>query len=159
MSGEGKKFSEGEKNFEKSLKKPLTTTPKSDIINTKRGRTPHKPERVTTMKKLSLETIYSYLSDNGFAYSEIMDELRKEITKGDAQKAKNAEAYDALKELVMDGLSKATNAVTLSELWETIEEEASAQGFTKGKVQYGVTKLWTDEIVKIEGKPNTYRKA
>jgi hypothetical protein len=45
MSGEGKRFSEGEKNFEKSLKKPLTTTPKSDIINTKRGRTPHKPER------------------------------------------------------------------------------------------------------------------
>jgi len=35
MSGEGKRFSEGEKNFEKKLKKPLTNPPKSDIINTK----------------------------------------------------------------------------------------------------------------------------
>jgi hypothetical protein len=111
------------------------------------------------MKKLSLVAIKNALVGFGFDNAEIMDELTKEITKGDAQKAKNAEAYDALKELVMDGLSKTTNAVTLSELWDTIEEEASAQGFTKGKVQYGVTKLWTDEIVKIEGKPNTYRKA
>ena len=49
MSGEGKRFSEGEKNFEKSLKKPLTITPNSDIINTNKGN-----DTLQTRKELPL---------------------------------------------------------------------------------------------------------
>ena len=156
MSGEGKRFSEGEKNFEKKLKKPLTTTPKSDIINTKRGRTPHKPERVTAMKKLSLVTIKNALVGFGFEDADILAELDKEITKGDAQKAKNAEAYEAMHDVIVGALSDVP--VTCGELYESIKDELP-EGATKGKVQYALTHLWGDEIVKIEGKPNTYRKA
>ncbi len=110
------------------------------------------------MKKLSLESIYSFLSDNGFAneYPEVMDELRKEITKGDAQKAKNAEAYEAMHDVIVGALSDVP--VTCGELFESIKGELP-EGATKGKVQYALTHLWQDEIVKIEGKPNTYRKA
>ena len=108
------------------------------------------------MKKLSLETIYTYLNDNGFAFPEIMDELRKEISKGEIAKAKNAEAYESIHELVVDTLSAVP--VTIAELWDAIKDEVPA-GITKGKVQYAVTHLWESEIVKIEGKPNTYRKA
>ena len=39
MSGEGSELPEGEKNFEKKLKKPLTNSPKSDRIRMLRGRT------------------------------------------------------------------------------------------------------------------------
>jgi hypothetical protein len=110
------------------------------------------------MKKSSLSAIYSALKGIDFD-TEILAELDKEIHKGDEAKAKSAEGYAVLHDIVMTALSMTSGAVTISELWSSIEDDASAQGFTKGKVQYGLTKLWCDEIVKIEGNPNTYRKA
>ena len=108
------------------------------------------------MKKLSLVAIKNALVGFGFEDEDILAELDKEITKGEAQKAKNAEAYEAIHGIVMGALSMVP--VTIAELWESIEDEVP-EGITKGKVQYAVTHLWGDEIVKIEGKPNTYRKA
>jgi hypothetical protein len=108
------------------------------------------------MKKLSLVAIKNALVGFGYADEDILAELDKEITKGDAQKAKNAEAYEAIHDIVMGALSAVP--VTVAELWEAIEENVP-EGITKGKVQYALTHLWQDEIVKIEGKPNTYRKA
>ena len=113
------------------------------------------------MKKTSLTAIHSYLTDTGFAeeYPEILAEIEKELNKGAEAKAKNAEGYEILHDIVMEALSATAASVTIAELWASIEAEATAKGFTKGKVQHGLTKLWGDEIVKIEGKPNTYRKA
>ena len=108
------------------------------------------------MKKLSLVAIKNALVGFGFEDAEILAELEKEITKGDAQKAKNAEAYDAIHDIVVNALSAVP--VTVAELWESIESEVP-EGITKGKVQYALNHLWGNEIVKIEGKPNTYRKA
>ena len=88
--------------------------------------------------------------------SEILAELTKEITKGDAQKAKNAETYDAIHDIVIGALTNAP--ATVAEIWEAIENEVP-EGVTKGKVQYALTHLWGEEIVKVEGKPNGYRKA
>ena len=108
------------------------------------------------MKKLSLVAIKDALVGFGFDNAEIMDELTKEITKGDAQKAKNAEAYEAMHDVIVGTLSSVP--VTCGELYESIKDELP-EGATKGKVQYALTHLWQDEIVKIEGKPNTYRRA
>ena len=108
------------------------------------------------MKKLSLVAIKNALVGFGFEDEEILAELEKEITKGDVQKAKNAEAYEALHDLIVGNLGD--TPVTCAELFEAIEDELP-QGTTKGKVQYALTHLWQDEIVKIEGKPNSYRKA
>ena len=159
MSGEGKRFSEGEKNFEKKVENPLTNSPKSDIINTKGEGKHHKPERVTAMKKATLQNILSLI--NGAKLPEdtmntLRDEVFAEVTKGDAQKAKNAEAYESIHDLVIGTLS--ATPVTVAEIWESIEGEVP-EGITKGKVQYALTHLWQDEIVKVEGKPNGYRKA
>ena len=107
------------------------------------------------MKKTSLSAIYSALKGIDFD-SEILAELEKELTKGEAQKAKNAEAYEALHDLIVGSLSD--TPVTCSELFDAIESELP-EGVTKGKVQYALTHLWQDEIVKVEGKPNGYRKA
>ena len=147
-----------EKNFPEN-KKFLTNSKISDIINTKSGRKTAQTRKVNVMKKLSLETIYSFLSDNGFAedYSEIMDELRKEITKGDAQKAKNAEEYVAVKPIIFGALTD--TPVTIGELYEEIKNSLP-EGFSKSKVQYAITRRWADEVTKTEGKVNTYsRKA
>ena len=108
------------------------------------------------MKKLSLVAIKNALVGYGYADVEILSELDKEINKGAEAKAKNAEAYEALHDVIMGALSAVP--VTVAELWESIEDEVP-EGTTKGKVQYALTHLWQDEIVKIEGKPNTYRKA
>ena len=108
------------------------------------------------MKKLSLVSIKNALVGYGFSDEEILSELDKEINKGEAQKAKNAEAYEAMHDVIVGALSD--TPVTCGELYDAIQKELP-EGATKGKVQYALTHLWGDEIVKIEGKPNTYRRA
>ena len=108
------------------------------------------------MKKATFEAIKTALTNFGFADQDILAELDKEINKGAEQKAKNAEAYESIHDLIVGNLGDAP--VTCGELYEAIEDELP-EGMTKGKVQYALTHLWQDEIVKIEGKPNTYRKA
>lgn len=116
------------------------------------------------MKKATMNAIVNYLTNN-LSYADedekvflqsTINELTAEMNKGEAQKAKNAEAYDALHDVIVDNLSN--TPVTCGELWDAIKDDAP-EGTTKGKVQYALTHLWQDEIVKIEGKPNSYRKA
>ena len=111
------------------------------------------------MRKVSMTALLDIL--NGVSYSdemvaELKDELTKEINKGQAQKDANAQAYEAIHSLIVDTLS--ATPVTVAELFAEIEQDLP-EGMTKGKIQYALTHLWQDEIVKIEGKPNTYRKA
>jgi hypothetical protein len=108
------------------------------------------------MKKNSLVAIKTALTNFGFADEDIMVELTAEINKGEEQKAKNAAVYASFHDIVMDALSD--TPVTLAELWESIEDEVP-EGVTKGKVQYAITRLWKDEVKKVEGNPNGYTKA
>ena len=111
------------------------------------------------MKKVTMNTILSLIAtiDTPEAQA-VRDELNAELNKGAEQKAENAKLYDAAKAVVMDELSKATEAVTLGELYDAVESELP-EGFTKGKLQYAMTRLWKDELVKVEGKVNSYLKA
>lgn len=108
------------------------------------------------MKKATFEAIKTALTNFGYDNADVLAELDKEINKGAEAKAKNAEAYDAIHDIVMGALTSAP--ATVAEIWEAIEDEVP-EGITKGKVQYALTHLWGDEIVKVEGKPNGYRKA
>ncbi len=108
------------------------------------------------MKKATFEAIKTALTTFGFADEEILAELDKEINKGAEAKTKNAEAYESIHDIVMRALTSAP--ATVAEIWDAIEDEVP-EGITKGKVQYALTHLWGDEIVKVDGKPNGYRKA
>ena len=112
------------------------------------------------MKKATLENLMTVLETRvslcDELVQEVMEEVRAELNKGQAQKDKNAEAYESIHALIVDTLSD--TPVTCGELWEAIENDVPS-GITKGKVQYALTHLWQDEIVKIAGKPNTYRRA
>ena len=108
------------------------------------------------MKKNSLVAIKTALTNFGFDNAEIMDELTAEINRGEEQKAKNAAVYASFHDIVMGTLSD--TPVTLAELWDAIEDEVP-EGVTKSKVQYAITRLWKDEVVKVEGNPNSYKKA
>jgi len=109
------------------------------------------------MKKITLETIYSALTDYGFADEAVLMEIQNELNKGKARKDANTKAYDALHDVIVGNLGD--SPCTCAELWDAIKDEATALGATKGKVQYALTHLWEDEIVKIEGTPNTYKRA
>ena len=122
----------------------------------KRRTTLHKRERVTTMKKVSLRAIVDYIVENDVTeLSEIKDEIVAELAKDEVKAQANRDLYAQAKGIVMDALRLATAPVTIGELYDSIATKLP-EGFSKGKVQYAVTRLWSDEIVKTEGKVNTY---
>lgn len=108
------------------------------------------------MKRTTLIAIKNALTGYGYMDSDVLSELNREITKGEDAKAKNAEAYEGIHELVVGTLSD--TPATCAEIFEQIKSELPSD-MGKGKIQYALTHLWQDEIVKIEGKPNTYRRA
>ena len=109
------------------------------------------------MKKVTLQSLVNYLNgqtiDN---LSEIKAELEAELSKDKARKDANAQAYEQVHDVIVGNLD--ATPCTCAELYEAIKGKLP-EGFSKGKVQYALTHLWEDEIVKIEGTPNTYRKA
>ena len=106
------------------------------------------------MKKATLSTIYSALLDSGYESTDpIMEEISKELNRGEAEKAKNAELYEQAKPIVLGALSD--TPATLSEIYDEIANDLP-EGFSKGKVQYAITRLWADEVNKVEGKVNSY---
>lgn len=118
------------------------------------------------MKKGTLQYLVNLMNyrinqNNGEAeinavYIAARNELDAELHRGAAQKAKNAEAYEGIHDIIMENLTD--EPCTVAELWEVIKDKVP-DGITKNKVQYALTHLWQDEIVKVEGKPNGYRKA
>ena len=111
------------------------------------------------MKKSSLLSLVSYI--NGEAVdniAEIKAEIEAELSKGVEAKAVNDAIYAEAKATVMAVLDKLTAPATLAEIYVEAED-LLPEGFTKGKFQYAMTRLWVDDVVKTEGKPNTYSKA
>ena len=104
------------------------------------------------MKKATLSAIYSALKAIDFD-AEMLAEIEKDLTKGDAEKAKNAELYEQAKAIVLGALSD--KPATIAEIYDEVAD-ALPEGFTKGKVQYAITRLWVDEVTKVEGKVNGY---
>ena len=110
------------------------------------------------MKKVTMNTILSLIANiDTDEANEVRAELTAELNKGAEEKARNAEQYEQAKAIVMDELSD--TPVTIGELWNALADKLSEVGMTKGKLQYAVTRLWKDEIVRTEGKVNTYSKA
>ena len=110
------------------------------------------------MKKATLEAIRNTLIDLGVNDTDPMVvELNAELNKGAEEKAARAIAYEGIHRIVVDNLTD--TPITCADLFVEIEPEVVAKGMTRHNVQYALNNLWQDEIVKIAGKPNTYRKA
>ena len=121
----------------------------------KRGRQTSQTRKATAMKKVSLQSLVSFI-DSIDAPQEILDireEIVNELAKGEAKAQANRDLYAEAKSVVLGALSD--TPVTIGELYEEVKDELP-EGFSKGKVQYALTRLWADEVVKIEGKVNTY---
>jgi len=108
------------------------------------------------MKNTTYATVYSFLTANGFDNAEILAEFEKEINRNAVAKQAKETLYAEAKPIVL-GVMDAP--ATITEIFEAVEGDLP-DGFTKGNLQYAITRLWKDEIEKTEGKVNTYsRKA
>ena len=110
------------------------------------------------MKKASLQSLVNYLNGETVTnLDEIKAEIEAELAKGEAKAQANRDLYAEAKDIVLGALSD--TPVTIGELYAEIATELP-EGFSKGKVQYAITRLWADEVTKVEGKTNGYcRKA
>lgn len=108
------------------------------------------------MKKTSFEAIYNALTAINFDNAEVMEDLRKELNRGAELKAKKASEYEEAKEVVLSAIRVANAPVTVAEIFESCENDLP-EGFTKSKVNYGLTHYWMDAVEKIGGKVNSYR--
>lgn len=103
------------------------------------------------MKKTTLSTIYSALLDSGYESTDpIMEEIANELNKGQAKAEANRAIYAELHDAVILVLKGANNPVTAQEIADEIGEP-------RGKIVYGLTHYWVDEVVKdTTGKTTTY---
>ena len=109
------------------------------------------------MKKDTLRCMLDLLDGNPVDTDGLRAEIEAELNKGAAEKAARANAYEGIHSLIVDNLTD--TPVTCADLFGEIESEVTAQGMTRHNVQYALNNLWQDEIVKIPGKPNTYKRA
>ena len=111
--------------------------------------------------KISTLRALSTLSLDPETLSEIQAEIVKmekaEARKDEQKAAKNAE-YAEAHDVIMGVIADAVGPVTIAEIYEACKDELP-EGFTKNKISYALRVYWSDEVVKTEGKVNTYAKA
>jgi hypothetical protein len=104
------------------------------------------------MKKTSLQSLVTLLTDTG-ALPEIKAEIEAELSKGQAKAEANRAVYAEIHDKVISALSVANAPVTAQDI-------ANETGIARGKIVYGLTKYWGDEVVADKsGKTTTYRLA
>ena len=84
---------------------------------------------------------------------EVRAELTAELNKGAEKAEANRKLYEQAKEIVLSELGD--TPVTVAELYEAVEDKLP-EGFSKAKVQYALGHYWESEVVKHEGKVNSY---
>lgn len=111
------------------------------------------------MKKSSVKTLVAYFATIENLPADVavaVDELNAEVAKDSDAKAAKAAEYATIHDVVFSKLGSAP--MTVADIFTACEAELP-EGTTKNKVQYGLLHYWQDEVVKIEGKPNQYRRA
>ena len=104
------------------------------------------------MTKNTLTAVLSLIATiNTPEAQEIRETLTAELEKGKAKADANRAIYEEIHDAVIAVLESTTNPVTAQEL-------ADETGYAKGKIVYGLTHYWADEVEKISGKTNSYQK-
>lgn len=109
------------------------------------------------MKKTTMNTILSLIATIDTPEAEaVRSELKAELNRGAEKAQANRELYDRAREVVLSELGD--TPATVAELYEAVEDKLPA-GFTKAKVQYALSHYWEADVVKHEGKVNSYTRA
>lgn len=110
------------------------------------------------MKNSTMKTIYAILTganNNAADQIAVIRELEDEFAKEQEKAAAKQDLYETMRNVVFTKLGD--KPMTLAELWEACKNEMP-EGATKSKLSYALTRNWTEDIVKISGKVNEYRR-
>lgn len=119
-------------------------------LTTEEGK-PLKTRKAIIMKKSTLKSLVSYLNGETITnLDEIKDELTAELERGKEKADANRKVYAEMHDAVMDVLKSASLPVSAQEI-------ADETGLARGKIVYGLTNYWADEVEKVIGKTNTYK--
>lgn len=109
------------------------------------------------MKKATMNTILTLITNiDSPEAQEVRDELNAELNRNAVKVEANRKFYEEAHDVILGALSD--TPVTIAELYDEIANDLP-EGFTKAKVQYAITRLWSGEVVKHEGKVNAYTRA
>lgn len=112
---------------------------------------PLKTRKAIIMKKSTLKSLVSYLTEkNDPSMQDILTELTTELERGKEKADANRKVYAEMHNAVMEVLKSASLPVSAQEI-------ADETGLARGKIVYGLTNYWADEVEKIPGKTNTYK--
>ena len=110
------------------------------------------------MKKNTMTAILSMIATIDTPEAEaVRAELKAELNRGAEKADANRKLYDSAREIVLDVIPK-TTPVTVAEIYEAVKDKLPSD-ITKARVQYALGHYWTDEVVKHEGKVNSYTRA
>lgn len=100
------------------------------------------------MTKATLTALVNYLTEKNDDYMmDVLNELTTELNRNAVKAQANRELYALAHDVAMAGLRRAGNPVTAGELYDEVADELP-EGFTKGKLQYALSRLWGDELVR-----------
>lgn len=110
------------------------------------------------MKNATIKTIYAILTGENTNEADKLTcirELEDEFAKAAEKASAKLDVYEAMWAVVCNILSD--KPLTVAEIFERggtdWPEDATAR-----KISYGLTHQWAENVVKIEGKPNQYRR-
>ena len=110
------------------------------------------------MKNATVKTIYAILTGENTdeaAKLACIRELEEEFAKAAEKAAGKQDAYEAMWAVVCNVLSD--RPLTVAEIFERGGTDWPEDTTTR-KISYGLTHQWAENVVKIEGKPNQYRR-
>lgn len=110
------------------------------------------------MRKTTMNVILSLIANIDTPEAEeVRAELNEELNRGAEKAEANRKLYEQAREVVLGTLDEKTPA-TVAEIFEACAPDLPA-GFTKAKVQYALSHYWEADVVKHEGKVNSYTRA
>lgn len=105
-----------------------------------------------------MQTLISYFAQQNFLPSDVadaVDEIKAELDRNAVKAQENRDKYELAHAVVLNALSELGQPVTIGELYDSLADDLP-ENFSKGKLQYAMTRLWSDEIHKHGGKVCTY---
>ena len=110
------------------------------------------------MKNSTIKTIYAILTGANTDEAEklaVIRELEDDFAKQAEKASAKLDTYETIHDVVMAHLGD--KPMTVAEIF-TAGEGDWPEGTTKNKISYGLTHYWENEVVKIQGKVNEYRR-
>ena len=110
------------------------------------------------MKKATLSTVYAILTNSVVAdeaRADALADVAAELKLADERKQAKMLVYEQAHDVVMDAL-RDYGPITVKELFTQIEKDVP-DGFTVNHLQYGLNRLWQDEVtIDSTTSPHTY---